>query len=51
MKESASKLKIKAAGKIRSAEDMKLMIEAGADIIGTSSSLQIIKGWEDKYAE
>ncbi len=51
MKEAAPKLKIKAAGKIRSAEDMKLMIEAGADIIGTSSSLQIMKGWGDKYAE
>lgn len=42
MKENAPKLKIKAAGKIRTFEDMQLMVDAGADIIGTSSSVQIM---------
>lgn len=51
MSKAAPKLKVKAAGKIRTAEDMKLMIESGADIIGTSSSIQIIKGWKDEWAE
>ncbi len=44
MKENAPGLLIKAAGKIRTFEDFKFMVEAGADIIGTSSSLEIIKG-------
>jgi len=43
MKEVAPELKIKAAGKIRTFGDMQLMIEAGADIIGTSSGLQIMQ--------
>ena len=43
MKENASGLLIKAAGKIRTLEDAKLAIENGADIIGTSSSLEIVK--------
>ena len=33
---------IKAAGGIKTIEDAKKMIEAGADIIGTSSSLKIL---------
>lgn len=51
MGKAAPKLKLKAAGKIRTVGDMKLMVEAGADIIGTSTSLQIMEGWGDKYAE
>jgi len=51
MKESAPDIKVKAAGKIRTFDDLKLMVESGADIIGTSSSVQIMNGWQDKYAE
>lgn len=51
MKKGAPDLKIKAAGKIRTFDDLKLMVEAGADIIGTSTSVQIMKGAGDKYAE
>lgn len=40
MKE-ASGLKVKAAGKIRHIEDWELMTGSGADIIGTSTGLQI----------
>ncbi len=35
---------VKAAGKIRTFKDAKMMVEAGADIIGTSSGVQIVKG-------
>lgn len=41
MKESAPGLLVKAAGSIRSLADVKMMIEAGADIIGTSSGVEI----------
>ncbi len=44
MKESAPGLLIKASAKIGTAEDAKMMIEAGADIIGTSSGVQIVEG-------
>jgi len=40
MKE-VSGLEVKAAGKIRHIEDLELMVEAGADIIGTSTGVQI----------
>lgn len=40
MKE-ASGLEVKAAGKIRHIEDWELMTESGADIIGTSTGVQI----------
>jgi len=43
MKENAPGLLVKASGKIRTLEDAKLAIENGADIIGTSSSLEIVK--------
>lgn len=39
-------IKIKASGGIRSAKKAKKMIEAGADRLGTSSSLKIMKGLE-----
>lgn len=45
MKKSAPGLKIKAAGKIKNWRDAKLMIEAGADIIGSSSGVNIIKSY------
>lgn len=41
MKESAPGLLIKAAGNIRTLEDAMVMVEAGADIIGASSSVAI----------
>ncbi len=43
MREAAPGLEIKAAGKIRTLGDLKMMVEAGADIIGTSSSVKIMK--------
>ncbi len=43
MKESAPGLLIKASGKISNFKDAKMMIEAGADIIGTSSGVEIAK--------
>jgi deoxyribose-phosphate aldolase len=42
MKETAPKCKIKAAGGIRTAKQVLAMLEAGAERIGTSSSVQII---------
>ena len=43
MKKAAPGLLIKAAGRIRTLKDLKMMVKAGADIIGTSSSVKIIK--------
>jgi deoxyribose-phosphate aldolase len=43
MRQGAPDLLIKASGKIRTLNDVKLMLKHGADIIGTSSSLQIMK--------
>mgnify|MGYP006297221253 CR=1 FL=1 len=43
MKEGAPGLEIKAAGKIRTLDDLKFIVEAGADIVGTSSGVQIIE--------
>lgn len=49
MKESASGLLVKAAGSIRALSDLKMMVQAGADIIGTSSGVEIVD--EDKNIE
>ena len=43
MRKSAPGLEIKAAGKIRTFEDLKMMVKAGADIVGTSSGVKIMK--------
>jgi len=43
MRKSAPGLQIKAAGKIRSLADLEKMVKAGADIVGTSSGVNIIK--------
>ena len=43
MSESAPDLFVKASAKIRTLEDAKLMIRNGADIIGTSSGVEIAK--------
>lgn len=42
MKESAPGLLIKAAGGVRTLADLAMMIQAGADIIGTSSGVEIV---------
>ena len=42
MRESAPGLLIKAAGSIRTLADLKMMVEAGADIVGTSSGVEIV---------
>ena len=39
---------VKASGGVRSFEDMKKMIDAGATRIGASSGVQIMKGLESK---
>src|SRR4030042_1150622 len=54
MKESAPGLLVKAAGSIRTAADAKMMVQAGANIIGTSSGKEIVdetKGQEIKVSE
>jgi len=43
MRKAAPGLLIKAAGKIKSLKDLEKMIKAGANIIGTSSGVKIIK--------
>ena len=43
MRESAPGILVKASGAIRTLADLKLMLEAGADIIGTSSGVEIIR--------
>ena len=48
MKESAPGLLVKAAGSIRTFSDLKMMVEAGADIIGTSSGVEIVKEAQGK---
>lgn len=46
MKQHAPGLEVKAAGKIRTYKDLLKMVEAGADIIGTSTSLNIMRGYK-----
>ncbi|MHC4113079.1 MAG: deoxyribose-phosphate aldolase [Planctomycetota bacterium] len=47
MKENAPNCKIKAAGGIRTAKQALEMLEAGADRIGTSSSVEIINEFKE----
>ena len=47
-KNSAPDLKVKAAGGIASLEDAEKMIELGADRLGTSRIVKIVKSGEDK---
>ncbi len=42
MRESAQGLLVKAAGGVRNLSDLEMMVEAGADIIGTSSGIEIV---------
>ncbi|MDD5145876.1 MAG: deoxyribose-phosphate aldolase [Candidatus Pacebacteria bacterium] len=51
MKESAPGLLVKAAGSIRKLADVKMMFEVGADIIGTSSGVEIVNEAEGKGME
>ena len=54
MREFALKLLVKAAGSIRTLADLEMMTEAGADIIGTSSGVEIVnesEGTESKTTE
>ncbi len=41
MKKHSGGLTVKAAGKVRTVEDLNMMVEAGADIIGTSTGVEI----------
>jgi len=43
MRKGAPGLKIKASGKIQTLKDSKIMVKAGADIIGTSFGVKIVK--------
>jgi len=40
------KIGVKASGGIRSAADARKMIEAGANRLGTSSGVAIVRDWE-----
>jgi deoxyribose-phosphate aldolase len=44
----AVKIGVKASGGIRNATDAKAMIEAGADRLGTSSGVKIIREMRDE---
>lgn len=44
MKKHAGPLKVKASGGIRTAEDARRMIDAGADRLGCSAGVQIVQG-------
>lgn len=46
MAQGAPGLKIKASAKIKTLKDALMMVEAGADIIGTSSSVEIAKQYK-----
>ncbi len=45
MATAAPGLKIKASGKIKTYQDVIKVVEAGADIVGSSSSVKIIQGY------
>lgn len=48
MAAAAPGLKIKASGKIKTYQDVTRMVEAGADIVGSSSSVKIIQGYRKR---
>lgn len=47
MGEAAPDLLVKASGKIRTLEDANMMIDHGADIVGTSSGVEIAKEYNE----
>ncbi len=51
MKQSAGGIPVKASGGIRTWADAKAMLEAGADRIGASAGIAILKGWEESTWE
>jgi len=51
MRESAPGLLVKAAGAIRNLADLNMMLKAGADIIGTSSGVEIVNEFSGKRSE
>lgn len=51
MRQNAPGLLVKASGAIRTFSDLKMMLEAGADIIGTSSGVEIVQGRKGKKIE
>jgi len=46
IKEAAPGIRIKASGKIKTLKDLEMMIVSGADIIGTSSSVEIMRQYK-----
>jgi len=51
MKEAAKGILVKASGAIRNLADVKMMLASGADIIGTSSGVEIVKEARGENAE
>ncbi len=51
MRESAKDILVKASGAIRGLADVKMMLAAGADIIGTSSGVEIVNESKGKEAD
>ena len=51
MREAAKGILVKASGAIRNLVDVKMMLASGADIIGTSSGVEIIKEASGENAE
>jgi deoxyribose-phosphate aldolase len=51
MKESAPGILVKGAGSVRTLADLKMIVEAGADIIGTSSGVEIVNESQGKQAQ
>jgi len=51
MKKAAPGLLIKASGNVKTLKDVKEAIKAGADIIGTSSGVEIIKKFKSKISK
>jgi len=45
----AAPLPVKAAGGIRTAEQARAMVEAGATRLGTSAGVAIMEGWQDQW--
>lgn len=45
------KVKVKAAGEIRDLDTCLAMIEAGAERIGTSSSLKILAEYDERFGK
>jgi len=51
MRKSTPGLLVKAAGSIRTVSDLKMMVAAGADIIGTSSGVEIVNESKGRETE